>query len=611
MEKRVNKNKNGEICHKNFIKGLECLDNGSKSLLDLFLNAASENSNKDFLGTIKNEQLVWETYNEILNKVEILSSFLNSLINEKEIVGIFSVNRYEWIVSEYASYMSNCLNCPLYSTFGPEAVKLIIDETQMKICCLSGVKAENLLEILKIHENKSLTHLVIFDDDFDKENEFRDLGINIYYFNKIIETTKINLRKNNLIINDLATICYTSGTSGIPKGVQLTHKNFLANVSAFFRGNTINEMYNVSKEDIYMSYLPLAHVMECISVSVIIHAEGSIGFYRGNPKEIKKDYMIIKPTFIIAVPRVLNLFKQKIEEGVSLKGFLASLVFNLALKWKMWRQKSGCVKNSILDFFIFDKIANEFGGRIRACLCGSASLNPDVISFLQGSMSMKIFQGYGQTETTGATTLCPMDVYNLESVGIPFPSCKVKLAPTEGFDKSTGEILVKGDNVTKGYYKRPELDADLFTKDGWLKTGDLGRFEDGFLTIVGRTKDRFKTGHGEYIEPEKIELLLVGGIIEDIIITSLSGSDKLVAIVVSFKGDTSEKDMLDYIISKGNKLVKDKKINLYEIPSHIILLKKSFDAYENQTFLSPTGKKIRKNIERYFSKEIQKVLKRI
>ncbi|KAK6090640.1 hypothetical protein P3W45_000363 [Vairimorpha bombi] len=610
MEKRTNKNKNGEITHKNYIEDLECTENGSKTLIELFLSTVSKYPNKEFLGTIKNDQLHWESYSEIRSKVEKISSFFNSIIDEKNIIGIFSVNRYEWLVSEYASYMSNCLNCPLYSTFGPEAVKLIIEETQMKICCLSGIKAESLLDILKDQERTSLKHVVIFDEEFDRENEFKDIGIEVYFFNKIIEAANVSQRKFNLSSNDLATICYTSGTSGIPKGVQLTHKNFIANVAAFFRGNTKSEMYNVNSDDVYMSYLPLAHVMERISVSVIMSVGGSIGFFRGNPKEIKKDYMIIRPTFIIAVPRVLNLFKQKIEEGVASRGFLANLVFNLALKWKIWRQKRGCIKNYLLDFFIFDKIANEFGGRIRACLCGSASLSPDVLVFLQGAMSMRIFQGYGQTETTGATTLCPLDVYDFDNVGIPFPSCKIKLLPTEGYDESTGQILVKGDNVTQGYFKRPELNDELFTEDGWLKTGDIGSIKDGVLRIEGRTKDRFKTGHGEYIEPEKLELLFVGGIIEDILITSLSGCDKLVAIVVSTKDDVTEKDVLDAIFSKGNNLVRDKKMNRYEIPSHIILLKKGFEAYENQNFLSPTAKKIRKNIEKYFNKEIKKALKK-
>lgn len=608
MEKRTNKNKFGEISHTNFLENIECLQNGSKTLLEVFSSTCQKYENKNFLGTIKDNKLIWQTFSEINIKIQKLSTFLNSILQENAIFGIFSVNRYEWIVSELAGYMSNCINCPLYSTFGPDAVNLIINETEMTVCCVSGDKAESLLDILLSSKKHFLKDIIIFDDDFNRENEFLDLEINVHYISQIFLETEINLRSNKLDLNSLATICYTSGTSGIPKGVQITHKNFIANISAFFRGQTKNEMYRVSDSEVYLSYLPLAHIMERIVVHVITSVGGSIGFYRGNPKKIESDYLIVRPTFIIAVPRVLNIFKQKIEEGVAERGKLSKFIFNIALKIKMWLQCRGSVKCWPLDSLIFNKISNKFGGRIKACLCGSAALSHNVLTFLKATMSMRIFQGYGQTETTGATTLCPLDGDNFDNVGIPYPSCKIKLSPVDGHDKYSGELLVKGDNVTKGYFKRPELNAELFTEDNWLKTGDIARFYNGVFKIIGRTKDRFKTGHGEYIEPEKIETLLTGGLIQDIIITTLKGYDKLLALVVCGKEGIQEKEVLDYLIKKGNKLVDDKKMNRYEIPSHIILLKKGFDTFDGGKLLSPTAKKIRVKIEKFFYEDIKRAL---
>ncbi|WUR04131.1 long chain acyl-coa synthetase [Vairimorpha necatrix] len=610
MSKKTNISKSGEISHSNFLENIQCASDGSKTTLEILLNIGQKYPTRNFLGTIINNELVWQSYQEIINKIEKLSTFFNTLVKENEIIGIFSINRYEWVVSEYASYMSNCLNCPLYSTFGPDAVNLIMIETEMSLCCTSADKAAAILDILKNSKKIFIKNLIIFDDHFDRENEFLDLGIVVHYFNEIIQMEEIDLRTNKLGINDLATICYTSGTSGTPKGVQITHKNFISNICAFFRGQTKNEMYQVTKDEVYLSYLPLAHIMERLVTFVITSVGGSIGFFRGNPKEIKKDYTIIRPTFIIAVPRVLNLFKQKIEEGVETRGFFAKFIFNCAVKFKMWYQRNGTIKCWLLDTLIFNKIADEFGGRIRACLCGSASLSLDVLYFLQATMSIRIFQGYGQTETTGATTLCPLDFNEFDNVGIPYPSCKIKLSPVDGYDKHSGELLIKGDNVTSGYFKRPELNDDLFTEDNWLKTGDIGRYYNGVFKIEGRTKDRFKTGHGEYIEPEKIEMLLVGNIIQDIIITTIKGHDKIVAIVVCTIEKIKEEEILDYLIKKGNKLVHDKKMNRYEIPSAVVLLRKGFETFNGGNLLSPTAKKIRVKIEKYFEAEIKKCLKK-
>ncbi|KAF9763769.1 Long-chain-fatty-acid--CoA ligase 1 [Nosema granulosis] len=604
--KRVIKTKDNEYHHINYLEDVNCTTDGSETLLQLFLNSCNVYKTNNYLGTIKNDKLSWQTYEEIEKQVTKLSSFLNKLTKPKETIGIFSVNRYEWLVCEYASYMSGCSNCPLYSTFGPEAISLVLAETEMSICGASAEKALSLYNILKEQKVETfLKHLIVFDYDETLVEKFSELGVAVYFFNAIIENEEINLRPSDLKGDDIATLCYTSGTSGKPKGVILTHRNFICNISAFFRGSN-NEMIEISSKEVYLSYLPLAHVMERVCVSVLLSTGGSIGFFRGNPKIIQKDYLIIKPTFIAAVPRVLNLFKEKIEEQLSKRSWFTRFIFNLALKLKIWRQSSGVFENWLLDTLIFNRIRREFGGRIRGILCGSAPLNPNVLTFLEAVLCAQIFQGYGQTETTGATTLKPIDFYEFNNVGIPFPSNKIKLVPVQGYDHDCGEMYVKGCNITKGYFKRPEDTAELFDNDGWLKTGDIVRVEDGVFNIVGRRKEIFKTSFGEYIVPEKIENLFIGGIIQDIFITGGTYSDKLTAIVVCPDTSVDKAHLLEYIEKKGKGFVENKKINKYEIPSYIILLHKGFDTYTGKEFLTPTAKKRRNNIEKYFKEEIVK-----
>ncbi|EOB13292.1 Long-chain-fatty-acid--CoA ligase 5 [Nosema bombycis CQ1] len=163
---------------------------GSETLLDLFLNTSNTYSKNNFLGTIIKNKLTWQTYEEIQEKVKIISVFFNKFTEKKDIIGIFSVNRYEWLVSEYGSYMSGCINSPLYSTYGPEAISLVLNETEMKICCCSYDKARSLYEIIKEFENQHLKVLVLFDDcdsdDFLLKN-YESLDVQVYFWNEYYE----------------------------------------------------------------------------------------------------------------------------------------------------------------------------------------------------------------------------------------------------------------------------------------------------------------------------------------------------------------------------------------------------------------------------------------
>ncbi|KAM0688184.1 Long-chain-fatty-acid--CoA ligase 6 [Conglomerata obtusa] len=624
--------------HPEYIGDRKEMDDGSKTLLEMFCNTAQLNENCDLLGTIdsETEKIEYETFGDVYEKIVSLGNalreekkllgakeFNNTNSNDddeknddknnekdiikksfdKEIIGIFSVNRAEWIISEYAIYHSNSTNCPLYSTFGAEALKHILTETEMRICFVSGTKAEDLYKSVICETSYSLETIISYDKLSEElERKYNSQGIKVLYISDLYDCNEFTDKTLDYpIAEDIATICYTSGTSGNPKGVLLSHLNFISAIIGFDTASGDNCIIHITNNDVYISYLPLAHVMERICVLMMIAKCAKIVFFRGNPKNLQKDIALIKPTVFVGVPRVFNVFKEKIEEAINGKSLLLRWIIKAAISYKIKQQEKGIYTNYVLDSLIFNKVKNVFGGKIRASLNGSAPLSKSVTEYLQAVLSSKIFQGYGQTEGTAANIIMTANDYDNDGVGIPFPSNMVKLVPTEEYSGTKGEICLKGNNITKGYYKRPDLNNETF-QDGWLFTGDIGSYENGKFKIIGRRKEIFKTSLGEYIVPEKIEGLLKTNHIEDIYITGKTHGDFIIAIVVCKNEKICKADLLKEITTAGDKAFKLGKLTRFEIPKEIIVLRKDFSDYGE--LLTPTSKKMRSKVDLCFKNEI-------
>lgn len=621
----MHKNKEVVYKHPDYIGDKIATEDGSTTLVEMLFNIAKKHENKDFLGTIQNgtEKIEYETFGEVCKKMTKLGKSLREIVNEenknkaknddKEIIGIYSVNRAEWIIAEYAIYISNATNCPLYSTFGAESIMHIFSETEMQFCFVSGQKAESLYKDIISFDKFNLKAIICFDtisDDLYRKYELQNIKVLYYKDLHSVANKNEDCQNNNDSFDlpsdlpkkeDLATICYTSGTSGKPKGVLLTHTNFITATIGFMSASDEHAVFDIKKDDVYISYLPLAHVMERVCVTMIIAHVAKIVFYRGNPKILQQDIKIIKPTVFVGVPRVFNVFKQKIEEVINSKPFFVRWLINTAIKYKIKQQSKGIYTNYVLDTLIFNKVKNQFGGRIRGSLNGSAPLSKSVAEYLQAVLCTRIFQGYGQTEGTAANIIMSKGDYTNDGVGIPCTSNLVKLIPIENYSGNKGEICLKGNNITKGYYKREDLNSSTFS-DGWLLTGDIGAYEDGKFKIIGRRKEIFKTSLGEYIIPEKIEDVYKKECIDDIVITGRSHGDYIVALVVCKNDNVQEDEILNKIQSIGEKACKDGKILKYEIPKKIHVLRHDFDFYGEMH--TPTMKKKRSKIECYFEKEI-------
>lgn len=636
------------------------LQDKSETLLDMFMNLYKTHKDDDFIGTIdyESQKVVYENRHDSFEKMFRIGDFLRKQglkTTGSRIVGIFSVNRAEWIICEYGIYMANMTNCPLYSTFGAESILHILKETEMVICFLSGVKAVSLYEEVIKDAKHDLRMIVTFDPlEEDLITKYREKGIVVVSYNGIISKNDAeNLKDPNSnkstegvsnpksiigtnttyneieegydeeicvanqsldkvqqlskwdlpVGNSIATICYTSGTSGLPKGVILTHTNFIVQIAAFSFPKVHSKMLIIQEDDIYISYLPLAHVMERVCMMVCIACRAKVAFFGGNPKSLQTDIKIIKPTFFVGVPRVFNAFTERIQDAIGKKNCILRAIVKYAIRSKISKQKKGKYTHWFWDKLIFNKIKKEFGGKIRGCLNGSAPLAGHVVEFMQVIFSSRIFQGYGQTEGTAANILMTLDDFENERVGIPFPSNLVKLSPTEDYlGGMKGEICLKGNNISPGYYKREDLNKETFT-DEWLKTGDIGVIEDGVFKIVGRRKEIFKMSQGEYIIPDKIENILREGIIEDIIVTGRSSEDYLIAIVVCKKENVTEKRILKHLKFLGEQALKKGLITRFEIPKKVLVIRQDFETYGEM--LTPTMKKKRSKIESLFENEIR------
>ncbi|MEW6607883.1 MAG: long-chain fatty acid--CoA ligase [bacterium] len=455
-------------------------------------------------------------YRELKVQVDAVSLNLQKLgIGRDDAVGIFSYNRPEWVIADLATLKLGGIVVPIYHSASTAYIKYIIEDASLKLLFVENI---NLLEIMPGRFNP-----VVLMEPAEERKDLLD------FKQLLIKSDFAPIDDRSIRGDDIATVVYTSGTTGEPKGVILSHNNIISNALCG------RDRFNFCSKDRVLSYLPLSHMFErTCGYYAILFAGGTIA-YAQNPATVIKDMQKIHPTIILVVPRVLEktyqIVKNKIEKGSPLKRKLVLWTIKNLNKYINLRYTKQPIplwlnlKSKLSDNFIGSKFRKIGGKRLKLIVSGGAPLNFEMAKLLH-IFGFNIVEGYGLTEASPVVSSNTVKNNRLGSVGKSFEEVEVKIGKDD-------EILVRGPNVMKGYLNKPEETAKIIDKDGWLHTGDQGRFDEaGNLIITGRIKELIITSYGKKIAPLPIEAKICRSqYIEQVIL--LGESKKcLVALIV-------------------------------------------------------------------------------
>uniref|UniRef100_A0A2P2MTA2 Long-chain-fatty-acid--CoA ligase n=1 Tax=Rhizophora mucronata TaxID=61149 RepID=A0A2P2MTA2_RHIMU len=450
----------------------------------------------------------WITYGEAATARTAVGSGLKYHgITKGSCVGLYFINRPEWLIVDHACSAYSYISVPLYDTLGPDAVKYIVNHAAVQaIFCVP----QTLSLLLSFLAEIPTVHLIVVVGGIDDQMPSlqSSSGVEVVSFSKLVRQGHSNLRPFcPPKPEDVATICYTSGTTGTPKGAVLSHGNLIANVA----GSTLTHKFYPS--DVYISYLPLAHIYERVNQVMTVYFGVAVGFYQGDNMKLMDDLAALRPTIFCSVPRLYNRIYSGITNAVNTSGGIRERLFNAAYNAKKRALLNGKNPSPMWDRLVFNKIRDRLGGRVRVMTSGASPLSPDVLEFLKICFGGNVMEGYGMTETSCVISAMDNSDNLIGHVGSPNPACEIKLVDVLEMNYTSddqpyprGEICVRGPIVFQGYHKDEAQTREVIDEEGWLHTGDIGLWlPGGRLKIIDRKKNIFKLAQGEYIAPEKIE----------------------------------------------------------------------------------------------------------
>nr|GLL42530.1 long chain acyl-CoA synthetase 1-like [Ipomoea trifida] len=487
---------------------------------------------------------VWKTYSEVFEEILQAGSALRAHgVEPGARIGIYGSNCPQWIVAMEACNAHSLICVPLYDTLGSGAVNFIIDHSEIDVVFVQDKKVKQLFSD-ECPQVKRLKLLVCLSSLTNEEKDMAvSKGIKPYSWNEFLQIGKENpLEVSPPQPFNICTIMYTSGTSGEPKGVILTHENvaYGARGVDLFMDQFEDKM---TVDDVYISFLPLAHILDRIIEEYFFFKGASVGYYHGNINEIRDDLEELKPTFLAGVPRVFERIHEGVLKALDELNPFRRTAFSILYKYKLkWMQLGYKHRDAspLADLLAFRKVKARLGGRLRLIVSGGAALGSEIEEFLRVTSCAFVVQGYGLTETCGLSAVgYPDEMCMIGAVGSPFLYSELRLVevPEMGYnplgDVPRGEICVKGKTNFAGYYKNPELTKEVY-KDGWFHTGDIGEMlPNGVMKIIDRKKNLVKLSQGEYVAVEYLEKVYgIAPIVEDIWVYGDSFKSTLIAVVV-------------------------------------------------------------------------------
>jgi long-chain acyl-CoA synthetase len=480
------------------------------TLVELLGQAVERHGERDLFGTKKDGRWVWTTYREFGSQVDAFRAGLSSLgVQRGDNVAIIANNRVEWAVAAYACYGLGAAFVPMYEAQHPEEWEFILRDCEAKVVLVA--EGSVLAKVRAFAPGvPSLRAIVVIDA---RTNGGRGPDDKVSSYAEILRTG-LHVPSIAPDPSDVAGIIYTSGTTGNPKGVILTHGNIASNVSA------VSEIFPMELADRSLSFLPWAHVFgQSAELHILLSTGAAMALCEGVDR-ILDNLAEVKPTLLFSVPRIFNRIYTTVQQQIATQPKPLQWLVHEALAIAA-KERSGerlrvreLALLSVVDRVVFAKVRARFGGRLKYAFSGGAALSIEVAEFID-SLGIKVYEGYGLTETSPIATANSPGARKIGSVGRPIPGVEVEIDPATGENtpspdgKGTrfeGEIVIHGHNVMKGYLKRPEENAAVFTQDGGFRTGDMGYIDpQGFLFITGRIKEQYKLENGKYVVPTPIE----------------------------------------------------------------------------------------------------------
>lgn len=479
-----------------------------QTLIDVFTRAARVHNRPDALNYKSGGRWVSLSSDELLTRAKHIAAGLHAIgIRHGARVALLSDSRVEWTLTDAGCLFASAVDVPIYPTLTPPQVRYILQDSGASALFLAN--REKFLELKNIlRECSQVEHVIFFDAEGVTEADGLTLA-QLEQKGRELETTDpglIDRLAAETRPDDLATIIYTSGTTGEPKGVMLTHANLVSNLI------DSSGHLSIGEDDTVLSVLPLSHVFERQAMYMYLH-HGMAVYFAESLQTVASNLREVRPTLLVGVPRMFEKIYQRIRERAAKAGKLTAAI----LEWSVsvareYAQRTGKgasipatlkFKHWLAMKLVFSKWHEAFGGRMRLLLSGGAALPEDLARIYIGA-GIPIIQGYGLTETSPVVTASTFEDYRVGTVGRAIPHVDIRIA-------EDGEIEVRGPNVMRGYYNKPEETRAAFTDDGWFKTGDIGTIDaDGFLRITDRKKELFKTSGGKYIAPAPIEQAIKG-----------------------------------------------------------------------------------------------------
>ncbi len=581
------------------------------TLNELFLDGVDQFGELPAYRDPKGTEWVSISHREVLERVRRASAALRSLeVESGHRAAILAENRSEWALADWACLCSGVADVPIYSTLTPHQIAYILRNSGVRLVfCSTRIQLDKLLEVrdscpdlrwivvMDPLEETIPEGVLLWDDFLERgregaaalgEDRFREQALSVQP-------------------DDVATILYTSGTTGDPKGVVLTHGNLRANVDQSAR------VLPLSEKDETLSFLPLSHVFQRM-VDYLLYSVGCTISYARSMDLVAEDLRLVKPTIVVSVPRLYEKVYARVTGATGVKAALVQWAREVGLAWSeemLAGRRPGPVLRlvyGLADRLVFRKIREAVGGRLRYFVSGGAPLSAEINRFFY-SAGIMILEGYGLTETSPVTNVNSPEAFRIGTVGKPVPGTEIRIA-------EDGEILVRGPQVMRGYLDNPEATAEVLTDDGWFLTGDVGEIDqDGFLRITDRKKDLIVTAGGKNIAPQPIENVIKrNGYVDQVVMIGDRRPFSIVLVVPAFdrleewargKGVTTgdRKALLEdpqvHRLMESEVLGSVSDLPRYEQPKKVGLLAGEFTIESGE--LTPSQKVRRRIVERNYA----------